>query len=534
MNIPNDLRLVNATEKSSAIRSRSNLTINPQGDSTLDSGRGSNSSGQILFRLPIMRNRSYDMMTFFLHFNFRIVLQEGVTKTTATNQTRIFLHDSIESIFSSVRVLCNSQELEYISQYNALESAFSAYCSRDFVAGFGSPCMKMGLHSSVRNNIYHAFQNATTLTAASETTNSFSCGLRLTGTSSPNFVLPSELFSGSSFLEIEINLESPNNCIVAYEYGYTVAGSTITQTTADTVLGGVSNLFYQLSDIRATVDVIEFSNEYSNMVSNAIASSKLVYPISTFNMNRRTLNTNITRFTDTISVNYSSINAVFAWFYRTSELSSHLFAGFDRTVFPTNLKSASIRVNNIQYPLTRPYNCQNGATEVYCGLISALNVLKTVEQYGGLNYDPINFIQFANTASNAENIILGSYSTGDLFYGKNRDSSYGVPRSLTSTSNETFSPNQINVGYTIPSTCTGQLQPYAREMAQSKFMLGWNLRTSIDVDPGNVVGENLSQSGQIQFDFDFSSATSESYVMYVAIYHDRFIELSSQNVYVKT
>lgn len=534
MNIPNDSRLVNAFEKSSAIKTRSNLTINPQGDSTLDSGRGSNSSGQILFRLPIMRNRSYDMMTFFLHFNFRIVLQEGVSKGTATNQTRIFCHDSIESIFSNIRILCNGTELEYISQYNALESALSAYCSKDFVSGFGSPCMKMGLHSSVRNNIYHTFQNAQTLTAASETTNSFSCGLRLTGTSSPHFVLPSELFSGSSFLEIEINLEAPSNCIVAYEYGYTVAGSTITQTTADTVLGGVSNLFYQLSDIRATVDIIEFSNEYANMVANAVASSKLVYPLSTFNTNRRTLNSGISRFTDTISVNYSSINAVFAWFYRTSELSSHLFAGNDRTVFPTNLRYASIRVNNIQYPLTRPYNCQNGATEAYCGLLSALNCLKTVEQYGGLNYDQVNFIQFANTTSNAETIILGSYSTGDPFYGKNRDASYGVPRALTSTNNETFSPNQVNVSYTVPSTCSGQLQPYSREMPQSRFMLGWNLRTSMDSDPGNIVGENLSQSGQIQFDFEFSAATPEGYTMIVAIYHDRFIELSSQNVIVKT
>jgi hypothetical protein len=71
-------------------------------------------------------------------------------------------------------------------------------------------------------------------------------------------------------------------------------------------------------------------------------------------------------------------------------------------------------------------------------------------------------------------------------------------------------------------------------MPQSRFMLGWNLRTSMDSDPGNIVGENLSQSGQIQFDFEFSAATPEAYTMIVAIYHDRFIELSSQNVVVKT
>jgi hypothetical protein len=536
MIIPDDLKLVNASMASPAIVDRESITLYPTGDNTVESGRNTIQSGRIEFKIPVNSRKSWDCSTMFIHFNFRIVLQNGVGKTAATNLTRIHVHDSIESIVKTVTVdlAGGAQRLEYIDNYNSLETALNFYCSSDYVKSFGAACMRAGLHSHVRNRIYHKFQNATTFTGASEITNQFTMPLRLSGISSPDFVLPSSLFGSGGFVTITIDLESPHNCIVAGQEAITyTAGGAITAGTTFQALTGISNIFYELSNIRMTLDAITYSAEYENMLANALASSKLVYPIKTFDIQARQIASGSTRYTENLSFNYSSVNAIFAWFVKSADVNSHLVAGKDRLFFPDNLKDVQFRVNGMNVPTSRPIDCTGGATEAYVHLLEALGVLHTAEQYGGLNYDQCVHNVTYNSASNADHAITASYASSDIFYGKNRDSRYGLPVSLTDTGDETTGPEVIPVAGSCVTTLSSPL-PYNFEMSPSHFLIGVNLKKLLRSAPGEISGENLAvSSGQIQYELNFSSTNNTSWIMYVAVLHDRFIELSNQSVNVR-
>jgi hypothetical protein len=471
----------------------------------------------------------------FIHFNFRIVLN-GVTKTAANN-TRIFVHDSIESIVKTLTVDLGggAYRLEFINDYNALETALNFYCAGDYVRGFAGPCMRAGLHSHIRNKIYHKQNSTATLATADEVTNQFTMPLRLSGVSSPDFVLPSALFGSGGFMTITIDLEAPVNCIFAAQETPT------TLTTLALAAGVVSALtgnqiYYELSNIRMTIDAITYSSEYENMLANALASSKLVYPIRTFDVQARQISgagAGQTRYTETLSFNYSSVNAIFAWFVKSDEQSSHLFAGKDRLWFPTGLKDVQFKVNGFNVPASRAIDCQNGATEAYVHLLEALGVLHTVEQYGGLNYDA-NQIALIGQANN---VITGGIVCSDTFYGKNRESTYGIPLGIQNASNETFGPTVNTNPYTVPDPFTNNLNtlcPYHRENSPSHFLIGVNLKKLLRSAPGEISGENLANtSGQIQYELNFTTANTTSYIMYIAVLHDRFIELSNQSVNVR-
>ena len=547
--VPDDLRLVQAQKASPAIVDRQSATLYPVGDNTVTSGSGSVQSGRIEFRLPVSSFKSWDCSTMFIHFNFKINLT-GVTKT-ANRNTRIMVHDSIESLFKTVTVdlAGGGYRLEYINDYNALETALNWYVASDYIRSFGAPCMKAGVHSHVRNRIYHTQNYAGT--SVGETTNQFSVPLRLAGISSPDFVMPSSLFGSGGFINIYIDLEAPTACILAgqeTDIAFPTLAAAGTQPITGgqlTALGGTS-ISYELSNIRMTIDAITYSAEYENMLASALASSALVYPIKTFDVQPRILAANQTRFTENLSFNYSSVNAIFAWFVRQSEQNSHLYAGKDRLVFPTNLKSFQFRVNGFPVPAARPIDCQNGATEAYVHLIESLGILHTAEQYGGLNFDQpvVNYTtQRAVTGLTNTYGPLGSYLGADTFYGKNRSAAYGFPVICSDNGTETNGP----VGFfqaptvlqpTVVTTAdvadeTNSLLPYKREMSPSHFLIGVNLKKLLKSAPGEVSGENLaSTSGQIQYDIEFSANDTSSYVMYIAVLHDRFIELSNQVVRV--
>jgi hypothetical protein len=547
--IPDDLRLVQAQQASPAIVERTSATLYPVGDNTVTSGSGSIQSGRIEFKIPVSSYKSWDMSTMFIHFNFKILLT-GVTKT-ANRQTRVMVHDSIESIFKTVTVdlAGGGYRLEYIDHYNALESALNNFVSSDYIRGFAAPCMRAGVHSHIRNRIYHTQNYAGT--TLGETTNQFSVPLRLAGISSPDFVMPSSLFGSGGFINIYIDLEAPVACILAGQetdiaFPALAAGATQPITGGQlTALTGTA-VSYELSNIRMTLDAITYSSSYENMLASALASSSLVYPIKSFDVQPRILAANQTYFSENLSFNYSSVNAVFAWFVRSSEQNTHLYAGKDRLVFPPNLKTFQFRVNGFPVPAARPIDCTNGATEAYCHLLEALGILHTCESYGGLNYDPpvVNYTtQRAVAGLTSTYASLGGYLGSDTFYGKNRAATYGFPVDMTDAGTETTGP----VGYyqaggilepTVVTTVdvadeTNSLLPYKREMSPSHFVIGVNLKKLLKSAPGEISGESLStNSGQIAYQVEFSANDPVSYIMYVAVLHDRFIELSNQVVRV--
>ncbi len=546
--VPDDLRLIQAQKSSPAIVSRESATLYPIGDNTTVSGSGSIQSGRIEFRLPVTSYKSWDCSTMFLHFNFKINLT-GVTKT-ANRHTRIHVHDSIESVFKTITVdlAGGGYRLEHINDYNALESSLNWYVSSDYIKSFGAPCMKASVHSHIRNRIYHGQNYAGT--TVTERTNQFSVPLRLAGISSPDFVMPSSLFGSGGFINIYIDLEAPVACIVAGQET-DIVFPTLADNNNQTMTGGQltaltgTQVSYELSNIRMTCDAITYSAEYENMLASALGSGSLVYPIRTWDVQPRILAANQTRFTENLSFNYSSVNAIFCWFVRQSEQNSHLFAGKDRLVFPPNLKSIQFRVNGFPVPAARPIDCQNGATEAYCHLIEALGILHTAEQYGGLNYDnPVCTYTTQRTVANLTNTYgpLGGFLGSDTFYGKNRAATYGFPVGVLDTGSETTGPvgfyNDEAILCPLVEADVGanecnSILPYRREMSPSHFLVGVNLKKLLKSSPQDISGTDLaSTSGQVQYDIEFSANDTSSYVMYIAVLHDRFIELSNQVVRV--
>lgn len=548
--IPDDLRLVQAQKASPAIVDRQSATLYPIGDNTVTSGSGSVQSGRIEFKIPVSSYKSWDCSTMFLHFNFKINLT-GVTKTQGAH-TRIMVHDSIESIFKTITVdlAGGSNRLEYINDYNSLESALNWYVSSDYIRGFGAPCMKAGVHSHIRNRIYHR-QSGNVTNAGTEVINQMSVPLRLAGISSPDFVMPSSLFGSGGFINIYIDLEAPTACIFAGQET-DIAFPTLADGATSIITGGAltaltgAAISYELSNIRMTIDSITYSAEYENMLASALASSSLVYPIKTWDVQPRIIPANQLRYTENLSFNYSSVNAIFCWFVKQSEQNTHLYAGKDRIVFPPNLKSIQFRVNGFPVPASRPLDCTGGGTEPYCHLLEALGILHTAEAYGGLNYDPV-VVNY--TSARAINQLthtygsLGGYLAADTFYGKNRSPAYGFPVSQSNDSDESVGPvgyydagNVINPVVTAvnpEANETNSLLPYRREMSPSHFLVGVNLKKLLKSAPGEVSGTDLaSTSGQIMLDVEMSAADTSSYILYMAIYHDRFIELSNQVVRV--
>ena len=509
MSIPNSLKLVNASEVSSAVVSRKNVTIYPTGSQDVPSNV---SGGSIIeFKIPVSANESVDMSTFFMHFNFQI--------TNRAENNYSYVNDSIESIFDEVTVYLGStsNEIERIRLYNRLESAMNNYISSNFVKTVGSSMFACGLSRDQRRKLYGG--NVPATAASSGNTVQMSVPLRLCGSASPSFIMPSQIFGQSSFLIIRVRLANPASCCIS------VTQSAIA-INANAITGGVytaGSCQYNLSNVRASFDMIQTSQDYQNQMSQFLASSNLVYPVKTWDVDARVIPSDVRTFTENLSYNYKDIEAIFFWFNRDQDLTSFEYAGEDRLRVPDNIKSLQLVINGSRFP-SIPIDLENGASEALTHTITALGSLHHGETMGPFNYDRINSTGVVANARQFVNIYYNQES-GNRFYGRERSFKEEFDVVGLTTTSPTVLP-QIDIQN------SGVLNPYLHDLSPSQFLIGINLRKLLDLPEGELSGLNLQNtSGSIGYEIKFTG-NHDPYSMGVAVLHNRFINLSGAGVNV--
>lgn len=539
--IPSDLKLTNLQQPNSAVIDRSNLTFFPTGDTTYTSGYSTQSGPYLEFRLPSIPNKAFDMSTFFISFSFKINLT-GCSKANNTDVLRCFVHDSIESIFRSVTVYIGSGNvpLETIYEYNALETIMNFYVSDSFVKTMGTVCMGAGLTGTQRMQIYDNQDfTATALATGSTQTRQFTVPLRMCGLANPSLVLPSNLFP-QTYATIRIELEAPANCIYAVAetaIAYAATTGIVSGGTPAILTNATTALNYTLSNVRATCDVITYSQEYSSMLNNAVASSKLSIPLKTWDVQARNIPTNSLKFTENLSFNYSSIDAIFIWFVRSGELNLFSKCGKDRPVYPPNLKDISFKINGVNYPLGRPIDLTGGASEAYMNTIVALGEVADAEMIGPNLCVPTIINQCAaGISTNYLSALTSSQTFGDLYYGQNRPETAATTLNGNTTGSAFNNANNYSFGtQPVHTTTSGFFIPCANESSPSKFMIGVNLKKVLREEAGIATGLNLQQgTGLIGYEINWSSASDQAYTMYVAVLHNNIIEISGSSVSVRT
>jgi hypothetical protein len=500
MSVPNSLKLVNASEVSSVIVNRRNTTIYPTGSQDVSAGT---SGGNVIeFKIPVSSNESVDMSTFFMHFNFQI-------RTKAAGET-CYVEDSIESLFDEVTVYVGNsgQELERIRGYNRLESALNNYISDSYVKSIGGSMFYAGLSRDERIALYSSGDvNGNTVQA--------SVPLRLCGCANPNFIMPSQIFGQSSFLIIRIRLADPKACLVVYTPGaITVATTGVTQAarTAATL-----STTYQLSNIRASFDMIQTSQDYQNQMSQFLASSSLVYPVKTWDVDFRTVGTatGITSFTENLSYNYRDIEAIFFWFNLQTELNTYAFAGEDRLHVPPAISSLQLTINGSKVP-SIPIDLSNGATEALCHTLVALGALHVAETVGPFNFEHIISSLMGVNTSAAITLPIYNQVSSNRHYGRNKTD-----------------VSRIELPVNLAFGTEADINPYAVDSTPSYFLVGLNLRKLLDLPEGELSGLNLQNtSGSVGYELKFSSSLTVPYSMGVAVLHNRFISLTGAGVSV--
>ena len=500
MSVPNSLKLINASEVSDVVVNRRNTTIYPTGGQQYEAS--ANGGNVIEFKIPVSSNESVDMSTFFMHFNFFI-------KGKANGET-CYVEDSIESIFDEVSVFVGNsgQELERIRGYNRLESALNNYISDSYVKSIGGSMFYAGLTRDERIALYSsASANGSTVQA--------SVPLRLCGSASPSFIMPSAIFGQSSFLIIRIRLASPRSCLVVYTEGaVTVTNAAVTA--ADRTVASLATT-YQLENVRASFDMIQTSQEYQNQMSQFLSSSSLVYPVKTWDVDFRTISSTSLSFAENLSYNYKDIEAIFFWFNLESELNSYAFAGEDRLHVPPNIQSLQLTINGSKVPSV-PIDLTGGATEALCHTLVALGALHIGESVGPFNFEHI--VSSFNAVNTNAAITIPMYNQvgSNRHYGRNKTSVSQVldfPVNATSDDKPT-------------------LNPYARDTTPSYFLVGLNMRKLLDLPDGELSGLNLQNtSGSVGYELKFATGgAGAAYSMGVGVLHNRFISLSGQGVSV--
>lgn len=547
MYIPDDLKLTLAKRfdkrNNLAVLSRSTQTIYPVGGTEYISNTGSNSGVWIEFRLPNpVGSATYDLSTFFIHFNF--VIQNGSTALakTANNLTRVFVHDSIESIFKTVEVYVGSQLIERLEQYGSLETALNAIgVSDNYIKKFGSTCFYAGLSSTQRNQVY---TNQTGYAGTTVTFKEINCSvpLRASGVFSPSLQLPPVF--GSQYAMVRMELHGPANCIYArQETAIALAPTTgIVSGGAVSALTNDSLMTYKLTQVRATCDVIYYSNEYSQLLNQMLASTRLEFPIKTWDVQSFALASGSTRGTFSLSYAYNSVDSILVWFHRSSELNNFGKAGFDRLVYPPTLNSAQIKVGGKNYPESPIYvgnstSTQAGASEAYIHLMSSLGNISDAEIIGPVSYTQTpQIVNIVNKATNYINMCIAVPSGGDVFYGRNRnETGTYIGKAEEASSGECFS-FIVGAGAVTGdgvNTCTsGLYNPYINEMSPSSFCLGFNLKKlSKESQLGITSGQDIaSGGGLVSVQLEFNSATTEAYTIMVAALHNRFLTVQGNNV----
>ena len=545
MYIPDDLKLTLAKRFDKrtglAVVSRETQTLYPVGGTEYSSNTTSNSGQWIEFRIPNpVGSATYDLSTFFVHFNF--IIQNGTTALAKTdnNHARIFVADSIESIFRTVETYLGGQLVERIEQYNLLETCLNAVgVSDNYLKKYGSSCMGAGLSSTQRTQLY---TNQAVAVGITFRECSFSVPIRASGLFSPALTLP-PIF-GSQFAMLRIELAGPQSCI------YCQQETPISLAQASGVISGgacsdITNanlLTYKLTQVRATCDIVYYSNEYSQLLNNMLASTRLEFPIKTWDVQSFALASGVTRGTFSLSYVYNSVDSILVWFHRSAELNNYAKCGNDRIVVPTNISSAQIKVGGKNYPNT-PIYMGNNCSEAYVHLLQALGNLENAEILGSMSYQAPTQIFNAGAISATPlyyNNTIALPCGGDSFYGRNRNetgtgaigSAYDAEFNSALSFNNTVTAGGVPT--TVAHTCTsGMFNPYISEMSPSSgFCIGFNLKKLTKENQiGVTSGQDIaSGGGLISVQLEFSAATTEAYTVMVAAYHNRFLTVQGNNV----
>lgn len=534
MYIPPDLKLTMAQRNiNNAISYRENTTIFPVGSDRYDSPK-TTQTGVIEFKFPNVSGGAaagWDLGTLFLHWNF--TYNANTADKTAGNVVKVMLDDSAESLIESAQVWIAGQIVEDIRNgYNVLETFLNACGVNDNFIKKYSAVMACGLSSTQRCQLYS--NQSTTGTAITFRTVSHSIPLRLLGVAQPLLNLPGNIF-GSQFLYIRLTMASVQSVTYARQEPL------MTNASAGSVIAGgapinlgtgtASDLNYTLTNIRATCDCIYYSQEYSNMLNQLVQTQKLTFPIKTWDLQSFTINSGQSRVTQSLSFPYSSCDSLCLFFFRSSEFNNFAYASTDRLVYPSNLSTVSIRIGGKLYPAGNPINCANGASEAFVHLQSALNNLTSPETIGSLSYytNPIN-VTYGGAA-----YISGTYSIptfGDIYYGRNRPETIGT---IYSAVNDTNFNNCFNILATtalvVPTATSGFISPYTAEMAPSSFGIGVNLKSIRQEEPGITSGLDIAQSGGlVSIEMNWSGGTSEGIICFVALQHNRFINVMGSSV----
>jgi hypothetical protein len=539
MYIPDDLKLTLARrfdkQNGLAVIGRETQTLWPVGGNEYISNTGSNGGQWIEFRIPNpVGVGTYDLSSFFVHFNF--IIQNGTTALSKTlaNHARIFVADSIESIFRTVETYVGNQLIERIENYNFLETCLNAIgVSDNYVKKFGSSCMAMGLSSTQRTQLYTNQASSTSITFREV---SMSVPIRASGLFSPSLQLP-PIF-GSQFAMLRIELAGPQTCIYCQQetpISLTVGDGTIVNGACSDITNA-SLMTYKLTQVRATCDVIYYSNEYSQLLNNMLASQRLEFPIKTWDVQSFSLPSSSTRGTFSLSYAYNSVDAVLVWFHRTSELNSFSKCGNDRIVFPTNLSSAQLKIGGKNYPNT-PITCGSGASEAFVHLQQALGNLENSEIIGPFSYQsPTQIFNAGIVATNYFNNTIALPCGGDIFYGRNRNETAtgAIGSAYNAEFNGALSFNSTGTtGATVDHNCSsGMFNPYISEMSPSSFCLGFNLKKlTKESQIGITSGQDIaSGGGLVSVQLEFSTSTNEAYTVMVGALHNRFITVQGSSV----
>jgi len=523
--IPRSLQLLNASEVSNVVVSRENTTIYPTGGQDYPSGV--NGGGVIEFKVPVSSNKSIDMSTFFIHFNAQI--------TNKANPSFVYFEDSIESVIDEVTIYVGNggQEIERIRGYNRLESCLNYYVNNGFINSFGGSAMAAGLTVEERKSLW--MNNTNGYTDTSGAVVQCSVPLRLSGVCNPSFIMPSAVFGQSNFLIIRIRLNRPSACLLSY---------TLTEVTnsAGVIAGGVrseaTTAQYTLSNVRASFDFIQTTQDYQNQINQFLASNNLVYPVKTWDVDFRAIPAGQTTFVENLSYNYRDIEAIFFWFNLQTELNSFVHHGEDRLHVPSLaafgaevISSLQLTINGSKVP-SQPIDLRFGASEGFAHLLSALGVLHTGEQMGPFNFEKLQSMLIAYSASSAESRVCYSSTTANRYYGRNK--SVAQSNGLTLGSGNLSTSNiKHDTTATIVDTITPETNPYLNDNTPSYFLIGINLRKLLDLPEGQLSGLNLSStSGSIGYDLRFTQSTTNAYSMGVAVLHNRFISLSGAGTVV--
>lgn len=527
--IPRSLQLLNASEVSNVVISRENTTIYPTGGQDYPSGV--NGGGVIEFKVPVSSNKSIDMSTFFIHFNAQI--------TNKSNTSFVYFEDSIESVIDEVTIYVGNggQEIERIRGYNRLESALNYYVNNGFINSYGGSAMAAGLSVEERKSLWTGSYTATEGSIVQ-----CSIPIRLSGVCNPNFIMPSAVFGQSNFLIIRIRLNRPSACLLSYSV------SEIQQAAGGAISAGVRTAVttaqYTLSNVRASFDFIQTTQDYQNQINQFLASNNLVYPVKTWDVDFRAIPAGQTTFVENLSYNYRDIEAIFFWFNMQTELNSFVYHGEDRLHVPFSttagpgtsytevISSLQLTINGTKVP-SQPIDLRFGASEGFAHLLSALGVLHTSEQMGPFNFEKLQSIVMTSITSNTEGCrILSSSTTSNRYYGRNKRL---ATSNDTTTGNGNISTSNIKLDSAalIADTFQAESNPYLNDNTPSYFLIGINLRKLLDLPEGQLSGLNLSStSGSIGYDLRFTAPATEAYSMGVAVLHNRFISLSGAGTVV--